>query len=57
MKLLFMPSPPLPSYHISFTPTFPPQQPILKYPQPMFLPKESKFHTHIKQEKLQFCKF
>lgn len=57
MKLLFMPSP-LPSYCVSLTFAYPPQQPFLKIPQPMFLPKcESKFHTHAKQEKLQFCEF
>jgi len=35
-----------------------PQHPILKHPQPMFLPQMwvTKFHTHTKQQaKLWFC--
>ena len=39
MKLLFVPSLPLPCYCVSLTPVYPPQQPILKHPQPLFLPK------------------
>ena len=39
MKPLIMQSPPLPSYLVTPKPKYLPQHPILKHPQPMFLPQ------------------
>ena len=39
IKLLIMPFSPLPSYLVPLRPKYSPQHPILKYPQPMFLPQ------------------
>ena len=39
IKLLTTPSPPLPCYLVPPRPLYSPQHPILKHPQPMFLPQ------------------
>jgi hypothetical protein len=39
MKLLMIKFPPLPCYLITLVPKYSPQHPILKHPQPMFLPR------------------
>jgi hypothetical protein len=39
MKLLIMKFSPLPCYPVPLKPKYSPQHPILKHPQPMFLPQ------------------
>ena len=51
IKILIMKFTPLPSYTVPPRPKYSPQHPILKHPQPKFLPQcERQFHTHTKQQ-------
>jgi hypothetical protein len=57
MQLLSMQLPPIFCHFITLRPKYLPQNPILKHPQPVFLPeceRSSYTHTHIKQAKLKF---